>query len=129
CTADSLHVGSLVQLMLLRHLQKHGHTPVVLLGGGTSLIGDPSGKDKSRQVLSKETIDNNKIGIKSVISKFIDSKNSIFVDNVDWLATFYYLDFLRDYGSLFTINRMLSFESVKLRLDRLQPLTFLEFNY
>lgn len=129
CTADSLHVGSLVQIMTLRKLQQHGHTPVILLGSGTSLIGDPSGKDKSRQMLTKEQIELNKHGIKSVISKFIDSKKALFVDNSDWLTKFNYLEFLRDYGVMFTINRMLTFDSVKTRLERQNPLTFLEFNY
>lgn len=129
CTADSLHVGSLVQIMTLRKLQQHGHTPVILLGGGTSLIGDPSGKDKSRQMLTKEQIEANKQGIKSVISKFIDNSNALFVDNNEWLTKFNYLEFLRDYGVMFTINRMLTFDSVKTRLERQNPLTFLEFNY
>ncbi|MGV3278486.1 tyrosine--tRNA ligase [Rickettsiales bacterium LUAb2] len=134
CTANSLHVGSLLQIMLFKHLQLHGHTPVVLLGGGTSLVGDPSGKDASRKMLTKEDIEFNKQGIKAVLSKFIDfddnsTNSAILLDNASWLTEFNYLDFLRSYGTQFTINRMLTFDSVKLRLEREQPLTFLEFNY
>lgn len=133
-TASSLHVGNFLQIMLLRMLQKHGHTPIVLVGGGTGRVGDPSGKDSQRQMMTDEVINGNISGIKAVLSRFIDFSDScpnkaIMVDNNDWLAGINYLDFLREYGPHFTINRMLTFESVKARLDREQPLTFLEFNY
>ncbi len=133
CTASSLHVGSLVQIMMLRHLQKSGHKPIVLMGGGTTKIGDPSGKDESRKMLSAEMIDQNMIGIKSVFEKYLnfgDGKNdAIMVNNTDWLDKLKYIDFLRDIGPHFTINRMMTFDSVKLRLERENPMTFLEFNY
>ncbi len=132
CTANSLHIGSLIQIFILKYLQDFGHTPVILLGGGTTLIGDPSGKDEARKMLSTEDINNNLLGIKSVLEKFVSfsvNNKAIMLNNIDWLAKFNYLDFLRDYGKEFTINRMLSFDSVKLRLQREQPLTFLEFNY
>jgi tyrosyl-tRNA synthetase len=133
CTADSLHVGSLVQIMLLRWLQKTGHKPIVLMGGGTTKVGDPSGKDESRQLLTDEQIGKNMAGIKSVFTKYLkfgDGKtDAIMVNNADWLDKLAYIPFLRDVGKHFTINRMLTFDSVKLRLDREQPLTFLEFNY
>ena len=133
CTADSLHVGSLVSIMLLRHFQKCGHKPIVLMGGGTTRVGDPSGKDESRQLLSDEKIAQNMAGIKKIFEKFLTFGNgptdAIMVNNADWLDKLNYIDLLRDYGRHFTINRMLSFESVKSRLDREQPLTFLEFNY
>eukprot|EP00667_Euglena_gracilis_P001145 EG_transcript_1145 len=132
-TADSLHVGSLLQIMILRHFQKCGHKPIVLIGGGTSKVGDPSGKDASRQLLSEESIAQNMAGISRVFHQFLDfgdgPTGAVMVNNDDWLAQLKYLDFLRDYGTLFTINRMLNFESVKQRLERESPLTFLEFNY
>ncbi len=132
CTAPSLHVGSLVQIMMLRHLQKSGGRPIVLLGGGTTKIGDPSDKDKSRPILTPDVIERNKNGIKQVFSKFIDFEGpnaAIMVDNADWLDKLGYIEFLRDIGKHFTINRMVTLESVKRRLDREQPMTFLEFNY
>lgn len=133
CTAKSLHVGSLVQIMMLRHLQKTGHKPIVLMGGGTTKIGDPSGKDESRQMLTLDMINENMEGIKSVFEKYLkfgkDKTDAIMCNNADWLDKLQYIDFLRDIGPHFTINRMLTFESVKLRLDRENPLTFLEFNY
>jgi len=133
CTADSLHVGSLVQIMILRLLQKHGHKPVVLLGGGTTRIGDPSCKDESRQMLSDETIAANMKGIWRVFEPFLrfgeGPTDAISANNADWLDALGYISLLRDIGTHFTINRMLTFDSVKLRLDREQPLTFLEFNY
>jgi hypothetical protein len=132
-TASSLHVGSLLQIMILRHLQKNGHKPVVLLGGGTTKVGDPTGKDASRKMLSNEDIAKNMNGIKSAFDKFLvfgdGATDAIMVNNDDWLSGLKYLEFLRDYGPMFTINRMLNFESVKLRLQRENPLTFLEFNY
>jgi tyrosyl-tRNA synthetase len=132
CTAKSLHAGSLIQIMILRLLQKHGHKPIVLLGGGTTKIGDPSGKDEARQVLTAEKIEENLSGIKKTLEKFIsfEGKNAaIMVNNDDWLKNLNYLDFLRDVGRHFSINRMLTFDSVKTRLEREQPLSFLEFNY
>tara|TARA_B100000686_G_C16747427_1_gene950357 strand:- start:723 stop:1997 length:1275 start_codon:yes stop_codon:yes gene_type:complete len=133
CTAPSLHVGSLIQIMLLRWYQKCGHQPIILIGGGTTLIGDPSGKDEARKLLDNETINNNTIGIKNVFKKFVNfdkSKNSaLVINNSEWLTKINYIDFLRNYGKYFSINRMLSFDSVKLRLDREQTLSFLEFNY
>jgi tyrosyl-tRNA synthetase len=133
CTADSLHVGSLVQIMILRLLQKHGHRPVVLMGGGTTRIGDPSGKDESRQLLSDEQIATNMAGIRRCFAPFIrfgDGPSDAFmVNNADWLDALGYIPLLRDVGTHFTINRMLTLDSVRLRLDREQPLTFLEFNY
>jgi tyrosyl-tRNA synthetase len=133
CTADSLHVGSLVQIMLLRLLQRHGHRPLVLMGGGTTRIGDPSGKDESRQLLSDETIRQNMAGIRRVFSPFLTfgsgPSDAIMANNADWLDALGYIPLLRDVGIHFSVNRMLSFDSVKLRLEREQPLTFLEFNY
>ncbi len=133
CTADSLHVGSLVQIMMLRHLQKCGHRPIVLMGGGTTKVGDPSGKDDARQLLSDEDIKRNKDGIRKIFEKYLvfgDGKtDAIMVDNDEWLSSLEYIKFLREYGRHFSVNRMLSFDSVKLRLDREQPLSFLEFNY
>jgi tyrosyl-tRNA synthetase len=133
CTAPSLHVGSLIQIMMLRHLQKFGCKPIVLLGGGTTKIGDPSGKDKARSVLSIEDINRNVSGIKKTLEKMIsfdDSKTgAVIVNNSDWLDNIKYIDFLRDIGTHFSVNRMLSFDSVKTRLDREQNLSFLEFNY
>ena len=133
CTADSLHVGSLLPIMLLRWFQKSGQKPIVLMGGGTTKVGDPSGKDESRQLLTDETIAANKNGIKGVFSKFLKfgdgPTDAVMVDNDDWLKTLEYIPFLRDFGRHFSVNRMLSFESVKLRLEREQPLSFLEFTY
>ena len=133
CTADSLHVGSLLQIMLLRWLQKTGHKPIVLMGGGTTKVGDPSGKDSARQLLSEAQIAANMAGIRSVFEKFLTfgdgPADAAMANNADWLGGLAYVDFLREYGRHFTINRMLTFDSVKLRLDREQPLTFLEFNY
>jgi len=132
-TASSLHVGSLVQIMMLRRLQQAGHRPIVLMGGGTTKVGDPSGKDESRQLLSEEKIAENIAGIRRVFEHFLSfgdgPTDAIMVNNADWLDTLEYIPFLRDVGRHFTINRMLTFDSVKLRLDREQPLTFLEFNY
>jgi tyrosyl-tRNA synthetase len=133
CTADSLHVGSLVQIMILRLLQKHGHKPLVLLGGGTTRIGDPSGKDESRQLLTDETIAANMAGIRRCFTPFLrfgdGPSDAMLANNADWLDTLGYIPLLREVGVHFTINRMLGFDSVKLRLEREQPLTFLEFNY
>lgn len=132
CTAKSLHAGSLIQIMILRLLQKHGHVPIILLGGGTTKVGDPSGKDKARQVLSQQNINENLLGIKKTLEKFISfdgESKAIIVDNGQWLNNLNYIDFLCNVGSHFSINRMLSFESVKSRLEREQPLSFLEFNY
>jgi len=130
-TAQSLHVGNLTGIMMLRWLQKCGHRPVVLLGGGTTKIGDPSGKDEARQMLSAEQIAANKDSIGAVFDRFLDfgDDGALFVDNDEWLSGLGYIEFLRDYGKHFTINRMLTFDSVRLRLEREQPLTFLEFNY
>jgi tyrosyl-tRNA synthetase len=133
CTAESLHVGSLLQIMCLRLLQKNGHRPIVLLGGGTTRIGDPSGKDKTRKILSEEEIEKNIKNIKNILKKFLDNDNPetkpIFVNNYTWLKDLNYISFLRDIGKHFTINRMLTFDSVKLRLDREQSLSYMEFNY
>ena len=134
CTAKSLHVGSLIQIMLLRWFQRLGHKPIVLLGGGTTLIGDPSGKDESRKLLNEKTISENSLNIKNIFKKFIDfenyqEKNALIVDNAEWLKKLSYIDFLRKYGKHFSVNRMLNFDSVKLRLEREQNLSFLEFNY
>ena len=133
CTAESLHVGSLLQIMCLRLLQKHGHRPIVLLGGGTTRIGDPSGKDKTRTILSEETIEKNIKNIEKILKNFLDIKNSktkpIFVNNYSWLKNLNYISFLRDIGKHFTINKMLSFDSVKNRLEREQSLSYMEFNY
>ncbi|HIJ39394.1 MAG TPA: tyrosine--tRNA ligase [Rhodospirillaceae bacterium] len=133
CTADSLHVGSLLPIMLLRHLQRSGHKPIVLMGGGTTKVGDPSGKDEARKLLTDADIAHNMAGIRSVFSKFLQfgegPTDAVMVNNADWLGALNYIDFLRDYGRHFSVNRMLSFESVKLRLEREQPLSFLEFNY
>ena len=133
CTASSLHVGSLLQIMVLRLLQKHGHQPIVLLGGGTTLIGDPSGKDSTRQILKQKNIKKNILSIKKIFEKLLNSKNKktkpVFVDNYSWLGKLKYIDFLRDVGKHFTINKMLTFDSVKLRLERKQSLSYMEFNY
>tara|TARA_Y100001958_G_scaffold159354_1_gene160520 strand:+ start:1423 stop:2652 length:1230 start_codon:yes stop_codon:yes gene_type:complete len=133
CTAESLHVGSLLQIMCLRLLQKHGHRPIVLLGGGTTRIGDPSGKDKTRKILSEKEIIKNSKNIKRILEKFLDNKDKktkpIFVDNYKWLKNLNYISFLRSIGKHFTINKMLTFESVKTRLEREQSLSYMEFNY
>ena len=132
CTAKSLHAGSLIQIMILRLLQKHGHKPLVLLGGGTTKIGDPSGKDEARQVLTPEKIQENLNGIRKTLEKFISFEGNnaaTLVNNDDWLKNLNYLEFLRDVGRHFSINRMLTFDSVKTRLERDQSLSFLEFNY
>ena len=133
CTADSLHVGSLVQIMMLRHLQKCGHRPIVLMGGGTTKVGDPSGKDDARQLLNDEDIKNNKESIRKIFEKYLifgdGPTDALMVDNDEWLSSLEYVKFLREYGRHFSVNRMLSFDSVKLRLGREQPLSFLEFNY
>jgi tyrosyl-tRNA synthetase len=132
-TAPSLHVGNLVSIMLLRRLQQAGHRPIVLMGGGTTKIGDPSGKDESRKLLSSEQIDANIASIRRVFSRLLTfgdgPTDAVMVNNADWLDTLEYIPFLRDVGRHFTINRMLTFDSVRLRLDREQPMTFLEFNY
>tara|TARA_B110000208_G_scaffold63249_1_gene82092 strand:- start:155 stop:1384 length:1230 start_codon:yes stop_codon:yes gene_type:complete len=133
CTAESLHVGSLLQIMCLRLLQKHGHRPIVLLGGGTTRIGDPSGKDKTRTILSEEEIEKNISNIEKILKNFLDDKDPntkpIFVNNYSWLKSLNYISFLRDIGKHFTINKMLSFDSVKTRLEREQSLSYMEFNY
>jgi len=133
CTAPSLHVGSLMQIMCLRLLQKYGHQPIVLLGGGTTLIGDPSGKEETRKILDKKEINNNIKSIENVFKIFLKSKNSktkpIFVNNYSWLSKLNYINFLREIGKHFTVNKMLTFESVKLRLEREQSLSYMEFNY
>ena len=135
CTAKSLHIGSFIQIMMLRLLQKNGHQAIILLGGGTTKIGDPSGKDKARQILSEADIESNLEGIKKSLEKFDLSKEDLslpkfkFVNNEEWLKNLNYIEFLRDIGYQFSINKMLTFESVKNRLDREQNLSFLEFNY
>ena len=133
CTASSLHVGSLLQIMILKLMQKYGHRPIVLIGGGTTLIGDPSGKDSTRKILAENEIKNNIQSIKKVFNKILDTSNEntapIFVNNADWLTKLNYIEFLRDTGSHFTINKMLTFDSVKLRLEREQSLSYMEFNY
>jgi len=133
CTAPSLHVGSLLQIMCLRLLQKYGHQPIVLLGGGTTLIGDPSGKNTTRKILEEKTIDKNIKKIKKIFEKLLNFKDKktmpIFVNNAEWLNKLKYIDFIRNIGKHFTINKMLSFDSVKLRLEREQSLSYMEFNY
>jgi tyrosyl-tRNA synthetase len=133
CTAESLHVGSLLQIMCLRLLQKHGHRPIVLLGGGTTRIGDPSGKDKTRTILLESEIEKNINNIKKILINFLDDKDlktkPIFVNNYTWLKNLNYISFLRNIGKHFTINKMLSFDSVKTRLEREQSLSYMEFNY
>jgi len=133
CTAPSLHVGNLVSIMLLRKLQQTGHRPIVLIGGGTTKVGDPSGKDESRKLLDDDTIASNIDGIQRVFSKFVDfgtgDRDAVLLNNADWLEKLNYISFLRDYGRHFSVNRMLSQDSVKLRLDREQNLSFIEFNY
>jgi tyrosyl-tRNA synthetase len=132
-TAPSLHVGSLIQIMMLRRLQQAGHRPIVVMGGGTTKVGDPTGRDESRKMLSDADIAGNIASIKRVFEKFLTfgdgPTDAVMIDNDEWLSKFGYVEFLREYGTHFTINRMLSFDSVKLRLDREQPMTFLEFNY
>jgi tyrosyl-tRNA synthetase len=132
-TAPSLHVGSLVQIMMLRRLQQTGHKPIVLMGGGTTKVGDPSGKDESRQLLTHDQIQANIAGIRKVFERFLTfgdgPSDAVMLDNDEWLSGLQYVEFLREVGKHFTINRMLTFDSVRLRLDREQPLTFLEFNY
>lgn len=132
-TAPSLHVGSLIQIMMLRRLQQAGHKPIVLMGGGTTKVGDPTGKDASRPQLTDETIRSNIASIRTVFEKFLTfgdgPTDAVMLDNDQWLSTYGYIQFLRDYGTHFTVNRMLAFDSVKLRLEREQPMTFLEFNY
>lgn len=130
-TADSLHVGHLVSIMMLRHLQRLGHRPTALVGGGTTKVGDPSGKDESRQLLDEAQIAANKAGIQGSLARFLDfdAGKALLVDNAEWLDRLMYIPFLRDFGTHFTINRMLTFDSVRLRLEREQPLTLLEFNY
>jgi tyrosyl-tRNA synthetase len=133
CTAASLHVGSLLPIMMLYWLQQTGHRPIALMGGGTTRVGDPSGKDESRRLLTDEIIDENLKGIRAIFSKFLQFENAggnaVMANNADWLNTLNYIDFLRDVGRYFSINRMLAFDSVKLRLERQQELSFLEFNY
>ena len=133
CTAESLHVGSLLQIMCLRLLQKYGHKPIVLLGGGTTRIGDPSGKDKTRKILTEKEIDKNTKNIEKILKKFLNNNDPktkpIFVNNYSWLKSLNYISFLREIGKHFTINKMLTFESVKTRLDREQSLSYMEFNY
>ena len=129
CTAPNLHIGSLMQILLLKKLQDFGHSPIVLIGGATSKIGDPSLKDKSRKMLTYEDINKNVKGIKNVFEKFLDINKIEVIDNSKWLEKLNYIDFLREIGSHFSVNRMLSFDSVKLRLEREQNLSFLEFNY
>ena len=133
CTAASLHVGSLLPIMMLYWLQQTGHCPIALMGGGTTRVGDPSGKDESRRVLTDATINENLKGIRAIFSKFLKFEdvggNAVMANNADWLNKLNYIDFLRDVGRHFSVNRMLSFDSVKLRLDRQQELSFLEFNY
>ena len=133
CTAPSLHVGSLLQIMLLRHFQKAGHKPIVLIGGGTTLIGDPSGRDESRKLLTPEDISINTAAIRGIFDGFLEfgdgPTDAVMIDNYDWLGELDYIDFLRDVGRNFTVNKMLGFEAVKRRLEREQALTFLEFNY
>ena len=133
CTAESLHVGSLLQIMCLRLLQKYGHKPIVLIGGGTTRIGDPSGKDKTRKILTEKEIDKNIKNIEKILKNYLNSENPktkpIFVNNFSWLKNLNYISFLRDIGKHFTINKMLTFDSVKTRLEREQSLSYMEFNY
>jgi len=132
-TAPSLHVGSLIQIMMLRRLQQSGHRPIVVMGGGTTKVGDPTGRDESRKMLSDTDIAGNIASIRTVFEKFLrfddSATGAVMIDNDEWLSKFGYVEFLREYGTHFTINRMLTFDSVKLRLEREQPMTFLEFNY
>lgn len=133
CTAASLHIGSLLPIMMLYWLQQTGHRPIALMGGGTTRVGDPSGKDESRRILTEDDINNNLVGIRAIFSKFLKFENAggnaIMSNNADWLNKLNYIDFLRDVGKHFSVNRMLAFDSVKMRLERQQELSFLEFNY
>ena len=133
CTAKSLHIGSLIQIMIIRLFQKYGHTPIILIGTGTTRIGDPSGKDETRKILTDDEIKNNANNLKTVFDKYLSFKNeenkALVMDNADWLDKLSYVDFLRDFGKHFTINKMLTFDSVKIRLEREQSLSFVEFNY
>jgi tyrosyl-tRNA synthetase len=135
CTAASLHVGSLLPIMMLHWMQQTGHRPIALMGGGTTRVGDPSGKDESRRILTDDMIEQNLKGIRAIFSKFLkfegagNGSNAVMANNADWLNKLNYIDFLRDVGKHFSVNRMLSFDSVKMRLDRQQELSFLEFNY
>jgi len=133
CTAASLHIGSLLPIMMLYWLQQTGHRPIALMGGGTTRVGDPSGKDESRKVLTDEVIAENLKGIGAIFAKFLKfgagPSDAVMANNADWLNSLYYIDFLRDVGRHFSVNRMLAFDSVKMRLDRQQELSFLEFNY
>src|SRR5882757_5172108 len=133
CTAPSLHVGSLLPIMMLHWMQQTGHRPIALMGGGTTRVGDPSGKDESRRILTEEDIGRNLVGIRAIFSKFLTfgegPSDAVMANNADWLNSLNYIDFLRDVGRHFSVNRMLSFDSVKMRLDRQQELSFLEFNY
>ena len=133
CTAKSLHIGSLIQIMIMRLFQKYGHTPIILIGTGTTRIGDPSGKDETRKILTEDEIKNNANNLKTVFDKYLSFKNeknkALIMDNADWLDKLGYVDFLRDFGKHFTINKMLTFDSVKIRLEREQSLSFVEFNY
>jgi tyrosyl-tRNA synthetase len=133
CTADSLHIGSLVQIMLLRLWQRTGNKPIVLMGGGTTKVGDPSGKDETRKLLTEAEIERNKAGIRRIFDRFLSfgegATGAVMTDNADWLDRLHYIPFLREYGRHFSVNRMLSFDSIRLRLEREQPLSFLEFNY
>jgi len=133
CTAKSLHIGSLIQIMVMRLFQKYGHTPIILIGTGTTRIGDPSGKDETRKILTEDEIKNNANNLKTVFDKYLSFKNeknkALIMDNADWLDKLGYVDFLRDFGKHFTINKMLTFDSVKIRLEREQSLSFVEFNY
>ena len=133
CTAKSLHIGSLIQIMVMRLFQKYGHTPIILIGTGTTRIGDPSGKDETRKMLTEDEIKNNANHLKTVFDKYLSITNeknkALIVDNADWLDKLGYVDFLRDFGKHFTINKMLTFDSVKIRLEREQSLSFVEFNY
>jgi tyrosyl-tRNA synthetase len=130
CTAPSLHVGSMLPIMMLRWLQKTGGKPIALMGGGTTRVGDPSGKDEARKLLTIEQIEQNKDGIRKVFDRFLDFRSSaIMIDNAEWLTKLNYIDFLRDVGRHFSVNRMMSMDSVKMRLERDQELSFIEFNY
>jgi tyrosyl-tRNA synthetase len=133
CTAKSLHIGSLIQIMIMRLFQKYGHTPIILIGTGTTRIGDPSGKDETRKILTDDEIKNNANNLKTVFDKYLSFKNEenkvLVMDNADWLDKLSYVDFLRNFGKHFTINKMLTFDSVKIRLEREQSLSFVEFNY
>ncbi|HXA69941.1 MAG TPA: tyrosine--tRNA ligase [Stellaceae bacterium] len=133
CTADSLHIGNLVGIMMLRLWQRTGNKPIVLMGGGTTKVGDPSGKDETRKLLTEAEIERNKAGIRRIFDRFLsfgeDPTGAVMTDNADWLDRLHYIPFLREYGRHFSVNRMLSFDSVRLRLEREQPLSFLEFNY